>query len=186
MRKPDGYDAAEARETGFREPPAGPYILGIVRAVSQKSAKQNEQIILELDIAEGSFKNHFRKKGEKFNGNFYLKHYQNTEGLGLPFFKGMICEIEKSNPGYVFDFNEATLSRKLIGANLREEQYLKRSGETGANLKAVYLCSVQSIREGGHKVYPPKLLEPRTPGDDFEPPPPDNFNQTSPKDDLPF
>ena len=190
MRKPDGFDSAEAKEGGFREPAAGPCILGIVRAVAGNSDKGNPQLIFDLDIAEGAFKNHYREKGEKFNGNYYLKHWQGTEGNGLPFFKGLIKAIEESNPGFVFDFNEELLSHKLIGANLREEEYIKKSDNSiGTRLKPAYLCSVQSIREGRYKVLPIKrLVHKDVPEGDlgFGEPPPEDFDQTPPKTNLPF
>jgi hypothetical protein len=189
MHKPEGFDSADTREGGFREPPAGPCIMGIVRAVAGKSNNQNDQLVFDLDIAEGAFKNHYREKGVKFNGNFYLRHYQGTDGKSLPYFKGLIKAIEESNPGYKFDFNEGALSRKLIGANLREEEYVKKSdGSIATRLKPAYLCSVESIRKGGHKVLPLKKLPKHEPGvdEEFAPPPPDEFDQRPPQDDLLF
>jgi len=189
MRKPDGFDNSPTREGGFKQPPAGPCVLGIVRATVENSSHGNQQIILFLDIAEGPFKNFFRGTGERFGRDAYMRHYQGTEGKSLPFFKGLIKAIEESNPPFKFDFNEGLLSRKLIGGNLREEEYAKKDGTVGIRLRPAYLCSVQSIREGGHKVQPvKKLAVSREPGDDadFAPPPPDNFDQTPPQDDLPF
>jgi hypothetical protein len=189
MHKPEGYDGSDAREGGFREPAAGPCVLGIINAAAEVSSHGNAQLVFHLDIAEGTFKNHFRARGERFNGNFYMRHYQGTEGKSLPYFKGLIKAIEESNPGYKFDFNEGTLVHKLVGGNLREEEYAKRDGTVGTRLKPAYLCSVDSIRKGGHKVLPIKKL-PRAegPGDDtgFDAPPPDDFDQTPPQDDLPF
>jgi hypothetical protein len=191
MRKPDGYDDTDAREGGFKEPSPGPgpYILGIIKADSGNSGSGHAQLVFHLDIADGPFKNHFRAKGERFNGNFYMRHYQGTEGKSLPYFKGLIKAIEESNPPYKFDFNEGLLSRKLIGGNLREEEYVKKDKTIGLRLKPAYLCSIQSIKEGGHRILPTrKLAVSREPGDDadFAPPPPDDMDQRPANDDLPF
>jgi hypothetical protein len=178
MRKPDGWDDSEAREAGFREPVPGPCVLSIVRATAGNSNNGNAQLTIELDIAGGPFNNFYREKSEKFNSNWYLKHYQGTEGKSLPYFKGFIGAVENSNPGFKFDFNEATLSRKLIGGNLREEEYIKKDGTIGTILKVFYLCSVQSIREGGHKTLSKKLLTQAPQGDPiYDAPPPDNYDQ---------
>jgi hypothetical protein len=187
MRKPDGYDGAEAKNAGFREPVAGPCILGIIRATAGKSDNGNPQLTIELDIADGPFKNFYREKSERFNQSWYLKHWQGTEGKSIPYFKGLIVAIEESNPGYKFDFNEATLSRKLIGGNLREEEYAKKDGSIGVRMKIAYLCSLQSVTTGGHKVLPTKKLvsaASREPGvDDI---PPENYDQRQPEGPMPF
>lgn len=181
MRKPDGYDQSDAIEGGYRGPQAGPYILGIVNAFTQNNRNSEQQLVLFLDIAEGEFKNYFRRQTDRFNKNRYLRFYQNTEGKGTPYFKGTINAIEESNPGFQFDFNDSTLVHKKLGGNLREEEYVRTSdGAIGTALRVAYLCSKRSILEGGHKVLPVKKLQQETqrePGvDDI---PPDDFNQDS-------
>jgi len=184
MRKPDNFDDAEAREGGFREPHARPCVLGIVRVnIEIKSGEQ--RAIFFLDIAEGEFKNYYRRQSERFNKNRYLRFYQNTEGKGLPYFKGIINAIEEGNDGYKFDWDESTLAHKKIGGNLREEEYIRTSdGTIGTNLRVAYLCSIRSVLAGEHKVLTIKKLaqqQAREPGvDDI---PPEDYDQTSPHGD---
>lgn len=179
MRKPDGYDECDAIGGGFRDPQAGPCILGIVNA-SIKNNRNGEQVLtLFLDIAEGEFKNHYQRLTNRLNKNLLLRYFQNTEGKGTPYFKGIISAIEESNQGFQFDWNESELIHKKLGGNLREEEYVRTSdGTIGIALRVAYLCSKRSILEGGHKVLPAKKLQQETqrePGvDDI---PPDDFNQ---------
>jgi hypothetical protein len=189
MRKPDNYDQSEAIEGGFREPHAGPCILGIVKADVQKNRNGEQQLVLFLDIADGEFKNYYRRQTERFNKSRYLRFYQNTEGKGLPHFKGIIRAIEEANPGFTFDWNESSLSRKKIGGNLRDEEYVRTNdGTIGTSLRVAYLCSIKSIEAGEHKVLPVRKLAPqqsREPGvDDI---PPEDYSQVAPYDEpLPF
>jgi hypothetical protein len=189
MRKPVGYETSEIVDGGFAEPKPGSYILGIINAVAE--IKNGEQrVIFNLDIAEGKFKNHFGKQTKRFGKNRYLRYYQNTEGKGLPYFKGVIKAIEESNPGYVFDFNESGLVLKKVGGNLRDEEYVGTDGTVKTSLRVGYLCSIRGVLEGEHRVMSVKKLpqeavvtvqeEPahlRQPGEDDEPLPeePQNF-----------
>jgi hypothetical protein len=180
MKKPDGYDQSEAKDGVFKRPSAGPCILGVTNATTQKNKNQEQQLVLFLDIAEGEFKNFYRQQGERFNKKQYLRFYQNTEGKSLPHFKGIVLAFEESNQGFKFDFDESTLVKRRIGANLREEEYVRtKDGAIGTNLRVAYLCSVRSVVEGKHKVLPIKKLARQEPGDDdeFEPPPQDEFDQ---------
>jgi hypothetical protein len=158
MQKPEGWDTMEGREISYETPAPGPTILGIVRAVYEKSGAGNNQLTLELDIADGKFKNYYRELGDRINQRCFMRHWQGTEGKSLPYFKGLIKAIEESNEGYRWDFNESGLSRKLIGANLREEEYRRKDGNIIIILRPAYLCSTKSIFSGGHRVLPRKTL----------------------------
>lgn len=186
MNKPNGYDAAEAREGGFRQPAAGPVILGVTRVYVQKNKNQEDQLVLFLDIAAGPFKNFFRQQSERFNADRYLRFYQNVEGESLSHFKGVITAFEESNVGFKFDWNEETLVHKKIGGNLREEEFMRRDNSIGTNLRVAYLCSIRSVEAGEHKVQPVKKLVQKQDLSGFDAPPPDDFNQVPPQENLPF
>ena len=179
MRKPNGYDQSEAIEGGIKSPKAGPCILGVVNAFIQNNKNSEQQLVLFIDIAEGEFKNYYRRQTDRFNKNRYLRFYQNTEGKGTPYFKGIISAIEESNPGYRFDWNESTLVHKVLGGNLREEEYIRSSDSTiGTVLRVAYLCSKRTILEGGHKVLPVKKIQQKIQLEpDVDDIPPDDFNQ---------
>lgn len=162
MRKPEGYDSAEARAGGFAQPKAGPCILGIIRSdIEMKDGVQ--RLILQLDIASGTFKHYYKNFGDRVNKNKLLRVYQDTDTeKGLPYFKGLIKSIEESNPGFVFDcIDEKQLIGKFVGGVLREEESVS-NGKKYDNMRIFYLCSVGSVERGEHKVPAKKLLPPET------------------------
>lgn len=182
MKKPDGYDSAEAKQGGvFRNPEAGGYILGIVNTDMRKTKDEGrDMLVLSLDIADGEFKYFYRELSLKLSKDCYLKNYLVCEGDNVPFFKGAITAIEHSNPGFVFNFDEKTLIKKLVGANLREEDYINKNNEVKSILKIAYLCGVESVRKGLPILEPKKLTDTKKPAG--EPLPPEPMAQ----DNLPF
>ncbi len=56
---------------------------------------------------------------------------QGYEGKQLPFFKGMISCIEKSNEGYEWNWDEKTLKGKKIGVLFGREQYMMNGQKNG-------------------------------------------------------
>jgi hypothetical protein len=150
MEKPVGYDDTPAKQGGvFENPEAGGYVLGIVNAEMSKTKEaQKNMLILSLDIAEGKFKNFYRELSLKLEKDCYLKNYLVCEGDNVPFFKGAITSIEHSNTGFKFNFDEKTLVKKLVGANLREEEYINGKGETKTILKIAYMCGVDTVKKG--------------------------------------
>ena len=157
MQKPQGYETAETKEyQGFNSPTPGAYILGIISAEVTQSKSGNNMLVLSLDIADGEFKGHYRRKQEQFGGNKLLKHRRvvDTE-KSLPYFKGDIKAIENSNLGFKFDFDERKLKGKLVGGMLGEKEFEGRDGEIATTLELSFLCSVDKVRSGELK--PPKI-----------------------------
>jgi len=161
---PHGYQEAEAREYGqFETLEPGGYICKILKATEEKAKTSGAQmLVLGLDIAEGEKTGFYRKQFDKdtrSDKKWPCLYRQLTEGNSTPYFKGMIEAIQKSNPGYTFNFDESTLSGKLIGVVLGREQYKKQDGTLAFSVKPIRICSVDTIRAG---VEPPadKLLSP--------------------------
>lgn len=163
MNKPNGYDTTQPAQMGeFHNVPAGPYVLGIVKAEITKTKKTGaEMMVLTLDIAKGDDKNYYRALSLKLNRDCYMKYNQLTEGeKSVPYFKGMIKAIEESNSGYVFNFDENTLKGKFVGAMLREKRYYNQAGELKSILEIGFLCSVAKAESGELKLMPP--IEPES------------------------
>jgi len=186
MQKPQDYDSAQALTAGrFDNPAAGWYVLGIVKAeeikVKNGDRAGEPMLALELDIAVGPHANHYRKLSEKLGKPLYLRH--NRVISQANYLKGDIQAIEKSNPGFIFNFDEKTLVRKLVGAALREEEYLHaQTQEVKSNIKIAFLCSKEDIGKGlpvpKKKVIDMSKEHTRQPGED------DNFEP--PQDNLPW
>jgi hypothetical protein len=76
--------------------------------------------------------------------------------------------VTKSNPGYLFDGNtnadEKTLTGKLIGLVLGEEEYTGNDGTIRTRLYCVTEKTVDDIRAGKFKVPDKKTLAPTSSG----------------------
>ncbi len=138
---------------------AGGYVCTITNV---EDVPSKEYLYVEFDIAEGEFKNYYKKLQEAKNfwgGSFYKSYKEKA----LPMLKRFCSAVTKSNAGYIFDAgaqnsDEKTLKGKLIGLVLFEEEYIKNNGEIGRRLKVDYECDVEKIRKGEFKVKELKKL----------------------------
>ena len=159
MNKPTGYDDAEAKKSGdFPRVPAGGYIAKIMTEEERLSQKGNPMLVLGIDIADGEFAGHYTKLSEKIGKPCYPQIFQLTEGNNLPYFKGLIKDIEDSNSGSKYDFKDNQLLRRVIGVNLREEEYENDKGELKSVLKVAQTHPVSDIRNGLVKPLPKKTV----------------------------
>lgn len=130
IKKPQGYDEAWTYTGESRSLPAGCYVCEILGAV-EENYNGRERFVMQFDIAEGEYKGFYQQQykaaKERNNGAKYKgEHRQYMDGNSLPYFKGLITSIEKSNPGYSFPWNlegnEKTLKGKKFGAVMGREQ----------------------------------------------------------------
>jgi len=181
MNKPQEYDQTQAKQGGgdFPKVPAGGYVLGIVSAEETRSKKGNPMLHLRLDVAEGEYRRFYTNLSQKLENEIYLDFYQLIDGESLPFFKGAIETIEKSNTGYKFNFDEKTLVNKKVGANLREEEY-EKNGEIKTSLKIAHLLTIEDLKKGV-EILPKKTISGKTISTQAIP-----QTDKSKDDDLPF
>lgn len=138
---------------------AGGYVCKITN-VEDVPAK--EYLYIEFDIAEGPFKDYYKKLQE--NKNFWGgSMYKSYKEKALPMLKRFCSAVTKSNPGYIFDAgaqnnDEKTLKGKMIGLVLFEEEYIKNNGDIGKRLKVDYETEIEKIRKGDFKVKELKKL----------------------------
>lgn len=159
MQKPDGYDSAEPKfdDGGFEQPPTGGHVL-VIRdaeaAVSETSKKP--MVILYLDIANGAFTNYFRAKSDKIGKNCLLRYYQLVAGNSLPYYKGLITSVEKSNDGFKYDHNEKSLIGKVVGGIIEanDKNYHK----------VARLCSVEKAIQVKQEPFPKFVKKPTSTG----------------------
>lgn len=149
MNKPSGYDSAKAK-TGFQEAlEIKPFIGIIVNVLDNPSKNGNEMMTLHLDVAEGNQKGFFEKKfttKTKFEKKWHFCHYRLITEENTEYLKGDIESIEKSNPGFVFDFNDIQKIIGLkIGVNPRSEEYAGKDGNIYSSPKPLYLFPIQDI-----------------------------------------
>jgi hypothetical protein len=156
ISKPTGYDEAQAK-TGENKPlTAGAYECVIIKAEECTTKTGRNQVRFDIDILTSEYKGYFN---EKFNDSLSRSqtaywqgvYYQLTEDKSLPYFKGLIENIEKSNPGFRFDWNnpnnEKTLAGKKIGGVFRREQFQAQDGTIKLSTKCWYLCDFSKVKD---------------------------------------
>ena len=165
ITKPQGYDEAPAYTGEAMQLPAGCYVCRIL-GVKQEEDRGHDRFIMQFDIDEGEHKGFYQKQhgqATQTDPNFKYKgvHWQNMDGPGLPFFKGLITSIEKSNKNFTFPFgqqgNEKTLVGKRFGAVMGREEFLTSDGKKRMATKIVQIRSVGGRKDA--KVPEDKLLE---------------------------
>ena len=157
MQKPSGYDQAPAYTGESFALPSGGYVCKILQAEEATSTSGRPMLVLLLDIAEGEFKDYYRQRFDRVkqtdpDAKWGCVFRQLTDGNSTPFFKGMITSIEVSNSGYKWNWDEKTLSGKLVGALFGREQYLGNGGNLKWSTKCQALRSVETIRSGKFEV----------------------------------
>ena len=154
MKKFAGYDDIQVNE-GFKILPAGPYRCVIKKATEEARANsEGTSLVILFDIAEGEHKGHFKDDFEKQTSS---KKWRGIYRIGVPvdnssdglkkFFKSLITSIEKSNPGFKFDFDDksvAALKDKKIGFVFGEEEY-EKDGKVKVFIKPFFPRSWESV-----------------------------------------
>lgn len=157
MIDPKEFEQAEAQEFDSARPTGGGYTMVIKRAVDTLSESKNRpMMVLLCDIATGPFKGHFKRVFERMlkknpDAKWPCIYRQCQDGDSLPYFKGMITAIERSNPGYTFGFTDTELNGKYIGMILGEKE-INEKGHT--ILEPRYTCSTESLKSGTVKIPP--------------------------------
>lgn len=153
MQKIEGWDLIQ--ESGeLKRLPAGAYACKIIEVIDKPELQYHE---VYFDIAEGEFKGYFAAL-QASSGKNYGVIRRSYKTNALPFFKGYIVAIEKSNPNYVWNWDEKTLSGKFCAVSFRDEEYLK-DGEVKVMAKPDEIRSLQALRAGEIKIQPLKKLE---------------------------
>ena len=80
----------------------------------------------------------------------FIKSYKET---ALPFFKGFVTSIEKTNKGFKWDgTDEKAFIKKGVGLVLQDELYTNSRGEEKKRLRVDTIHSTEAIRKGDFKV----------------------------------
>ena len=162
MQKPAEWDNVQAQTGGFERLPAGGYVCKIIKADVTLSKAGKEMMRLAVDIAAGDHKDYFRKQfdsrhQQNTEAKWPCMYYQLTEGDSMGRFKGMLVNIEESNPGYKWDWNETSLAGKQFGGVFREEQYLNNNNQARMSTKLWSVRPVEDIESV--EVPEPKMLD---------------------------
>jgi hypothetical protein len=151
--------------------PVYAYVCRIKKGVVQNNG-YGDQLCLLFDINEGEYKDFFQKD---FNANTQQdKKWKGVLRLWLPkedgsekdewtksTLKGMVTSGEKSNPGYVWNWDENTLAGKNIGILFRNEEW-EYEGKSGWTARPFRTLSVDSVRNGDFQIPKDKPLKNKT------------------------
>lgn len=149
MNKPANWDETTAVTGEYTPLPPGGYECRIVKVQKGESKSGAEMLMITFDIESGVHAGYYRKqfdgrKASNPDAKWGGMYYQLTAGKQQGRFKGMLQNIEKSNPGYTWDWNEQSLVGKLFGGKFREEEYIY-NGKIYTSTKCIGILPIEGI-----------------------------------------
>lgn len=151
------WDEVQEQQPGdFNNPIPGAYIARITRV---EDAEEKKCLRIEWDFAEGEHKG---KNAETFShaGFWPITLFRSYKPTAQGFFKAFKTAVEMSNRGYVFHNDPPSLTGRLMGVVLGEEEYTNGKGELKTRLYVYQVRSVKAIQAGDFKVPALKKLAP--------------------------
>ena len=139
MKAFEGFKSEATSGGKYPMLPPGPYVARIINT-KVEGDEPDQSLILRLDIAEGPHAGYYTnrynaedaKQGKyptRYKGDLRIRipNPNNTKAMypdsDIRRFNDAIYRIEKSNPGYSWDWNERGLIGKIVGVNVREGSY---------------------------------------------------------------
>jgi len=147
MKPIEGWDLInEAGE--FKTLPPSIQGLKITKIVNNA---EKEYFEVYFDITKGEYANYFKtleSNGVK-DPSKTIRSYKNA---ALPFFKGFITAITKSNPGFEWDWNEQKLVGKNVIGVFGEEEFINDAGEVKTTVRIQEFRSLDAYQKGEIKI----------------------------------
>lgn len=191
MKSFSGY---EAKKKTMRENlPAGGYVVKIMD-VKEQTYTWGSVLEMSLDVIEGERAGFFQSDYEnninedrKWRGKYRLNIPKDDgtkeDGWTKNTFNGAMYAFEDSNKNYHWDWNEAGLKGKIVGALFRNKEW-EYDGKTGWTTECCELIPAQDVRDNNFKIPKDKPLKNKQPAKSTIPA---GFEDiTDDDDDLPF
>lgn len=171
MRAINNWENVKAA-ADFTALPAGGYVCKIqgakIRAFEGKNGSF-ERLEVAVDICEGEYKDHFRRdfdsqsaEDKKWRGVFrlYVPSGDGSEqdSWSAQKLKRFVSDVEDSNPGYHWDWEESKLKGKLVGLTFRREEW-EWGGRTGWKNAPFQAYTVEDIRQNKFQLPKDKPLK---------------------------
>lgn len=158
-----------------RELELGAYVCKIKQAGVHTNADGSQpgaQLCIVFDITEGDYTGFYAanfaantREDKKWKGVLRLFLPRNDgsdkDEWTKSTLKGFCTAVEKSNPGYQWNWDENSLKGKNIGILFRNEQWAY-NGKTGWAVRPFRALSVDTVRNGDYKIPDDKPLSPET------------------------
>lgn len=156
IKKPQNWETVQAIADRPRLP-LGAYVCQIKKAVVQNNG-YGDQLVILFDIAEGEHSGHFERDyqanqnaDKKWRGVLRqwipLDNNSDEDEMTKRVLKGLVTSIEKSNPGYRWNWDETSLPGKALGVLFRNEEW-EWQGKNGWAVRPFRALSVDSVRNG--------------------------------------
>ena len=171
IKKFKDYDKIQVFEGGAQIEPGG-YELQIIGAKVEQF--QNCEIMkVAFDIVNneqyaGFYSTRFKAakatdQNAKWSGIFdvFIPKDDGSEkdGYTKTAFKRFITSVEKSNEGYIWDWNELSLKGKMFGGVFGREEFKTKEGNYKFATKCRFPRSIESIRTGNFTIPEDKLMD---------------------------
>lgn len=166
MKKRNSFN----RENVYRETeklPVGGYVIKIINA-KEETFDWGSRLAIAFDIEEGEYKGFYNKNFQEQTGED--KKWKGVFRLNIPKedgseqdawtqkkFNTTIVNIEESNNGYFWDWDESKLKGKLVGAIFNNKEY-EMNGRRGFYTACHSFLPVETIRSGKFKIPNDTLL----------------------------
>lgn len=171
IKKFNDYDSIQVNDGNFKSIVPGGYICKVVSARVEDFSSCSI-LKVAFDIVEGEFAQYYTQRfnyaksqnpNAKWGGVFdvFIPKDDGSEkdGYTKQAFKRFTTSIERSNQGYVWNWDENTLKGKLFGGIFGREQFKAQDGSLKFATKCRFANSVDTIRKGEFKIPQDKLLK---------------------------
>ena len=168
-------DFESKKDVAISNLPAGVYVgkvLGAKVETQTISGRDVDRLVLQLDVAEGDYKDHYKKVYEASKGGMYPAKFKGIFRLTIPqagdqyesmnkrILQGAAWALEESNSGYKWDFDESKLKGLSVGFSVRDADYLVEDSEGIRKVTSTEICRLESVKEvKAGTVKPPKKRE---------------------------
>ena len=153
-------------------------ITAAVSVIKQATIQEDDfgaKLCILFDIAEGDYTGYYQEnfqsqqprpgEDKRWKGvlRLWLPKHDGSEKdeWTIRTLKGFTTSVEKSNPGYAWNWDERTLAGKYIGILYRNEEW-EWNGDTGWSKRPFRAISVDSVREGSFRAPKDKPLRNKT------------------------
>lgn len=166
MKQFNGFDRNDTYKEVQRLPVGG-YVLEIL-GVKEQTNDWGSVLVISFDIAEGEYKGFYagnykaqQSEDKKWKGNYRLQIPKDDgseqDAWKKKRFNTFIVDIEESNSGYYWNWDEKTLLGKKIGGLFNNKEW-RIDDKGGFFTNCHSLVPVEKIRSGDFKIPADTLL----------------------------
>lgn len=152
MKKIPGYDEARPAYGVHPRLPLANYICTIVDVEAHTSKQGNPCLKIAFDIVEGDCAGFYteqyksdKKRDENAMWPYAGIYYVNVDSDSTKYFKGFIYCLEKSNPGFKWNWDERALKRLRFAGLFTEETGVGQDGRSFTSTRLSYVYPVDEI-----------------------------------------